>query len=119
LIYLSALLASRAGTSRWRPLWRVAFYVVALVASVILIDPRWLLQPERLRVAWGAGLLYPLAVSIGAVLVSLALKSAGDAEGASRFRRQMLRGVIVMWASLAVWVIAIYLLVLIGFVLAW
>ncbi len=116
LLYVMAFFASRPNSGKG---WRVAYYAAVVGSVIVLVNPVWLIAGEETAVFWGLAVLYPLGLGLGGVPILWLLKRLGHVETAQAMGKRLCRSIFVIWGSLAVWVVVVFLLMLVGLALAW
>jgi hypothetical protein len=86
---------------------------------MVLVNPVWLIVGEETAVFWGLAVLYPLGFGLGSFPILWLLKRLGQVETAPAMGKRLSRSIFVIWGSLAVWVVVVFLLMLVGLALAW
>jgi HEAT repeat protein len=116
LLYVMAFFASRPNSGK---AWRVAYYAAVVGSVIVLVNPVWLIVGEKTAVFWGLAVLYPLGLGLGSFPILWLLKRLGQVETAQAMGKRLSRSIFVIWGSLAVWVVVVFLLMLVGLALAW
>jgi HEAT repeat protein len=119
LLYVLAIMASRRGQSSRRNLWAWALYLAASASIIFLINPAWFLTGQETGIFWGLALWYPIGVGIGVLPIVGWLKLRQHDEWARAVGQRIGRCVLVMWGTLAAWVVVVFVLMIVGLGLAW
>jgi hypothetical protein len=116
LLYVLAFMASRPESSKT---WFRALYAMAVVSIVVLIDPVWLIMGRDKVLFWALAVGYPLGVGIGALPLLWVLKRFGQADIVPLISKRILIAVVMMWGTLALWVVIVFAAMIVGITRAW